>query len=106
MRCMRVPSAECGDHRGDSNRQGHSEFAHASAVLSDLGSRAASASRRTVGRKAVIPRDASEIVERIRAMAADESVPVKERLDSVKQICDAASEQEDKLTLSLDALED
>jgi hypothetical protein len=50
----------------------------------------------------MIPRDTSEIVERIRAVAADESVPVKERLDSVKEIADAVAEQEDKLTLSLE----
>jgi hypothetical protein len=50
--------------------------------------------------------DVTTIVERIRAVAGDESVPVKERLDSVKEIADAAAEQEDKLTLSLDASED
>ena len=50
--------------------------------------------------------DVSKIVDRIRAVAADESVPVKERLDSVKEIADVASEQEDKLTLSVDASAD
>ena len=50
--------------------------------------------------------DVAKIVERIRAVAANERVPMKERLDSVKQICDAAAEQEDKLTLSLDASAD
>ena len=50
--------------------------------------------------------DVSKTVERIRAVAADKSVPMKERLDSVRKITDAAEEQEDKLTLSLDASPD
>jgi hypothetical protein len=58
------------------------------------------------GGKTMHSPDVSKIVDRIRAVAADESVPVKERLDSVKEIADAAAEQEDKLTLSLDASSD
>ena len=47
--------------------------------------------------------DVSKIVERIRAVAADERVPMKERLDSVMKVPDAAEEHEDKLNLRIDA---